>query len=169
MEEIRAPERAGGIHPDRQGDAVPVDPGFASTKDRSLYSKATLRSWRAQWSNLCNRHLARHGHAARIDHRTLAAQGIDREPTRHLGNVATQMTRRGASNIRGDGLRATRLRNALRAVTGAAREIGRLSETGAGRGGARTRIRVAAKAAAFPMFKPQPKEPHDYSTGKIVE
>lgn len=169
VEEIRAPERAGGIHPDRQGDAVPVDPGFASTKDRSLYSKATLRSWRSQWSNLCNRHLARHGHAARVDHRTLAAQGIDREPTRHLGNVATQMTRRGASNIRGDGLRAVRLRNALRAVTGAAREIGRLPETGAGRVGARTGIRVAAKAAAFPMFKPQPKEPHDYSTGKIVE
>lgn len=156
-EKIRAPESAGEFSPDRQGDAVPVDPGFAPKKDRSLYDKETLYGWRAQWSNLCNRHLARHNHAARIDHRTLAEQRIDREPTRHLGRVDAQRMRRGVSTVRGDGLRAIRVRNALRAVTGAAREIASLPETSAGRVGARTGIRVAAKAAASSMFKPQTK------------
>jgi hypothetical protein len=153
---IRAPESAGVFPPDRQGDAVPVDPGFAPKKDRSLYGKETLYNWRASWSRTCNRHLVRHGHhAARIDHRTLAEQRIDREPTRHLGRVDAQRMRRGVSTVRGEGLRAIRLRNALRAVTGAAREIASLPETSAGRVGARTGIRVAAKAAASSMFKPQ--------------
>ena len=151
-----------------KGRSRPVASPFAEKKDRSLYSKETLYGWREQWSRLCNRHLTRHGHAARIDHRTLAEQRIDREPTRHLGRVDAQRMRRGVSTVRGDGLRATRLRNALRAVTRAAREIASLPEVGAARGGARTGIRVAAKAAASSMFKPQTKEPHDYSTGKIV-
>jgi hypothetical protein len=168
-EEIRAPEAAAGFSPDRQGDAAPVDPGFAPKKDRSLYGKETLYRWREQWGNLCNRHLGRHGHAARIDHRTLAEQRIDREPTRHLGRVDAQRMRRGVSTVRGDGLRATRIRNALRVVTGAAREIASLREPGAGRVGARTGIRVAAQAAASSMFKPPAKESHDTSTGKIVE
>jgi hypothetical protein len=168
-EEIRAPEAAAGFSPDRQGDAAPVDPVFETKKDRSLYGKETLYRWREQWSNLCNRHLGRHGHAARIDHRTLAEQRIDREPTRHLGRVDAQRMRRGVSTVRGDGLRATRIRNALRVVTGAAREIASLPEPGAGRVGAGSGIRVAAQAAASSMFKPPAKESHDTSTGKIVE
>jgi hypothetical protein len=167
-EKIRAPEAVAEFSPDRQGDAAPVDPVFETKKDRSLYGKETLYRWREQWSNLSNRYLAKHGHAARIDHRTLAEQRIDREPTRHLGRVDAQRMRRGVSTVRGDGLRATRIRNALRAVTGAAREIASLREPGAGHVGARTGIRAASKAAAS-MFTPPAKEPHDYSTGKIVE
>jgi hypothetical protein len=168
-EKIRAPEAAAEFSPDRQGDAAPVASPFETKKDRSLYGKETLYRWREQWGNLCNRHLGRHGHAARIDHRTLAEQRIDREPTRHLGRVDAQRMRRGVSTVRGDGLRATRIRNALRAVTGAAREIASLREPGAGRVGARVGIRVAAKVAAPSMFTPTPaKEPHDTSTGKIV-
>jgi hypothetical protein len=147
----------------------PVASTFETKKDRSLYGKETLYRWREQWSNLCNRHLGRHGHAARIDHRTLSEQRIDREPTRHLGRVDAQRMRRGVSTVRGDGLRATRMRNALRAVTGAAREIASLREPGAGRHGATAGIRAAAKSAASSMFKPPAKEPHDYSTGKIVD
>ncbi|HRD68209.1 MAG TPA: MobA/MobL family protein [Candidatus Competibacter sp.] len=32
-----------------------------------------------------NAHLQQHGHAARVDHRSLAEQGIDRAPEQHLG------------------------------------------------------------------------------------
>jgi len=71
--------------------------GFASIKDRSSYSKATLRDWRQKWAQLCNRHLGRHGSPARVDHRSLAAQGVDRRPTRHRGRVATQRMRRAAT------------------------------------------------------------------------
>ena len=42
-----------------------------------------------------NEHLAEHGHAARIDHRSLDAQGIDREPTSHKGPAVTAIERRG--------------------------------------------------------------------------
>jgi len=170
-EKIRTPEAAGGFHPDRQGDAAPVEPGFSPTKDRSLYGKETLYGWREQWTRLCNRHLSRHGIAARVDHRTLAEQKIDREPTRHLGRVDAQRLRRGVSTVRGDALKATRMRNALRAVTAAGREIASLSETtGADNRPRRepTGIHAAARAAASAMFKPLAKESYEYSTGKIV-
>jgi hypothetical protein len=49
---------------------------------------------RARWAELANERLREHGHEARIDHRTLEAQGIDREPTRHLGPTATAIERR---------------------------------------------------------------------------
>ena len=35
------------------------------------------------------------GHAARVDHRSLAAQGIEREPTRHLGPAVAGILERG--------------------------------------------------------------------------
>lgn len=49
---------------------------------------------RARWGELVNAALERHGHEARVDHRTLEAQGIEREPTRHLGPAATGYERR---------------------------------------------------------------------------
>jgi hypothetical protein len=79
--------------------------GFAKMKDRSQNSHAQLQEWREDWAHLCNRHLERHGHEVRIDHRSLAAQGIDREPTIHLGYAAAQMQERGAQSDRVDRLR----------------------------------------------------------------
>ena len=69
--------------------------GFAATKDRSQSTKAQLGSWRQEWEKLANRHLARHGHAARIDRRSLKAQGIEREPQIHVGVAAKGMQARG--------------------------------------------------------------------------
>lgn len=89
--------------------------GFADRKDPAMNSKAQLHQWREQWANLANRHLARHGHAARIDHRSLDAQGIDREPTTHLGYAAAEMTKRGAQSDRVDEYRGIVARNDERA------------------------------------------------------
>jgi hypothetical protein len=51
---------------------------------------------RGRWAAIANEHLAEHGHAARIDHRTLEAQGVlDREPTYHKGPAVTAIERRG--------------------------------------------------------------------------
>lgn len=50
---------------------------------------------RAQWADHANRHLERAGHAERIDHRTLEAQGVEREATIHEGVRARQMEARG--------------------------------------------------------------------------
>jgi ATP-dependent exoDNAse (exonuclease V) alpha subunit len=50
---------------------------------------------RSRWAAIVNEHLQEHGHAARIDHRTLEAQGVDREPTYHKGPAVTAIERRG--------------------------------------------------------------------------
>ena len=87
--------------------------GFAATKDWQL-DKEQLGRWREQWANLANRHLERHGHDARIDHRSLKDQGIDREPTIHLGYAANEITARGAPSDRMDALNEILARNELR-------------------------------------------------------
>ena len=87
--------------------------GFAATKDWRL-DKEQLGRWREQWANLVNRHLERHGHDARIDHRSLKEQGLDREPTIHLGYAANEMTARGAPSDRMAALNEILARNELR-------------------------------------------------------
>lgn len=67
--------------------------GFGQ-KNRSWNDKAVLQNWRSAWELQTNLALARAGTTARIDHRTLKAQGIDREPTKHLGPAATGYERR---------------------------------------------------------------------------
>jgi len=57
--------------------------------------RGEITAVRQRWAGLVNEHLAQHGHTARVDHRSLAAQGIDREPTVHLGPAVTAIERRG--------------------------------------------------------------------------
>ena len=54
-------------------------------KTSSMVPKSWLKDTRAAWSALVNQALQQAGEAARIDHRTLAEQGIDRIPGIHLG------------------------------------------------------------------------------------
>ncbi|MDR2149194.1 MAG: MobA/MobL family protein, partial [Tannerella sp.] len=75
--------------------------GFSAKKNRSWNATSHLETWRENWADVCNRHLERHGFDERIDHRTLAAQGIDREPTKHVGVKAQQMEKRGIATERG--------------------------------------------------------------------
>jgi hypothetical protein len=57
---------------------------------------------RRNWEQLANQALFENGHFEKIDHRTLKEQGIDREPTKHLGAGAMGYERRTgkASEIR---------------------------------------------------------------------
>lgn len=50
---------------------------------------------RERWATLVNQHLEEHGHESRVDHRSLEAQGSDREPTYHKGPAVTAIERRG--------------------------------------------------------------------------
>ncbi|WP_280120291.1 MobQ family relaxase [Sangeribacter muris] len=61
-----------------------------------------IEALRADWATRCNRTLERAGHEARVSHKSLEAQGINREPTSHLGPVATAMERRGIQTERGN-------------------------------------------------------------------
>lgn len=73
--------------------------GFARTKaeqqERYRNRGAFVDELREKWEKLANRHLARNGIEARIDRRSLAAQGQDREPQQHRGPAITSMERRG--------------------------------------------------------------------------
>ena len=60
---------------------------------------------RSRWAAIVNEHLAECGHAARIDHRSLDAQGIEREPTYHKGPAVTAIERRGESTRIGERMR----------------------------------------------------------------
>jgi hypothetical protein len=55
---------------------------------------ADLEAVRARWAELTNERLREYGIEATVDHRSLKAQGIDREPTQHLGPTATAIERR---------------------------------------------------------------------------
>jgi hypothetical protein len=87
--------------------------GFSPTKDWQL-NKEQLGQWREQWAHLANRHLERHGHEARIDHRSLKEQGSEREAGVHLGYAANEMARRGAQSDRMDRLKDVIERNDIR-------------------------------------------------------
>lgn len=80
--------------------------GQLGEKTRVLDSPKTsgneVESMRKVWADIANRALEKAGHEDRIDPRSLKKQGIDREPTRHLGPVATAMERRGIQTERGN-------------------------------------------------------------------
>jgi hypothetical protein len=88
--------------------------GFAATKDPIMNKRETLEGWREQFAHLTNRHLERHGHDARVDHRTLEAQGIDREPTVHVGYAGMEIDARGGQSDRMQALRDIMERNDIR-------------------------------------------------------
>ena len=53
--------------------------------ERQRRTEERLLETRQRWAEVQNAHLQQHVHAARVDHRSLAAQGIDRAPEQHLG------------------------------------------------------------------------------------
>jgi ATP-dependent exoDNAse (exonuclease V) alpha subunit len=53
-----------------------------------------LEAVRVRWAEMTNERLQENGIESRVDHRTLDAQGIEREPTKHLGVSATGYERR---------------------------------------------------------------------------
>lgn len=54
-------------------------------KEVTWGAKCFLYAWRRLWADVCNDTLAQHGHDARIDHRTLKAQGTSLEPQGKIG------------------------------------------------------------------------------------
>jgi ATP-dependent exoDNAse (exonuclease V) alpha subunit len=96
--------------------------GFARTKERPPEGQHPAKAWneelgrlREAWANTANRHLEAAGLDVRIDHRSLAARGIDREPEPKQGPLATQIEQQGRRSLAGDERRATQGRNAERA------------------------------------------------------
>ena len=60
-------------------------PELGGCRKDSAGTEERLLETRQRWAEVQNAHLQQHGHAARVDHRSLAEQGIDRAPEQHLG------------------------------------------------------------------------------------
>jgi len=58
--------------------------------------------WREGWAKFLNSALKENGFNISVDHRSYKRQGIDKIPTIHLGQVATQLERKGIRTERGD-------------------------------------------------------------------
>ncbi len=71
-------------------------------KNRSWNDKALLNRWREGWAEAANHHLELAGEEARIDYRSLEEQGVDRQPTVHMGVAAMEMEQRGVETRRGN-------------------------------------------------------------------
>jgi ATP-dependent exoDNAse (exonuclease V) alpha subunit len=97
--------------------------GFSKNKDRDWESPKNVSKWRQQWAKIQNREFEKKGLDIRVSHESYAKQGIEKEPTIHLGQRATAMERRGIRTERGDENRAIIKRNNQR------RKAGRVLET----------------------------------------
>ena len=139
---IHAPGRKGddrNFHAHILSTLRPVNENgeFSKIKDREACSKETIEHWRTTYAELQNRTFERldirgdDGRILRVDARSFERQGIDREPTFHMGPVATSMERSGTQTDIGDRNRqieATNdnrdaLRRVARALQDAEREI----------------------------------------------
>ena len=72
-----------------------ITPEGFGLKNRDWNKKELLESWRENWSNSINLAMERAGLETRVDHRSLEAQGIERQPQIHLGPHVFQMEARG--------------------------------------------------------------------------
>jgi len=71
-------------------------------KTEALKPKEWLESTRELWAKMANEALERAGLDARIDHRSLENQGLERLPGIHLGPKFMAMEERGIRTVRGD-------------------------------------------------------------------
>lgn len=61
-----------------------------------------VQEWRAGWATACNAQFRQHGIDKEVSCLSYAKQGVDREPTKHLGAKVKAMEDRGISTNRGN-------------------------------------------------------------------
>lgn len=123
-----------------------IGPEGFGKKQRAWNSKDLLLRWREAWAAHVNQALEHAGIEARVDHRSLADQGIERLPQPKLGPAAAAMERKGVRTERGDELRRVQQVNAEieqinAGIRQVAAEVHQLQEAAAAR--ARTAEQVA--------------------------
>ena len=81
-----------------------LENGEFTKKTRELDKRGSgeIQHWRKEWAEISNQHLGNAGIENTIDHRSLKDQGIDREPTVHLGHNVVALERDGFKTRRGD-------------------------------------------------------------------
>ena len=89
--------------------------GFGQ-KARDWNRTELVEQWRERWADHVNARLAELDIDARIDHRSLEAQGIDLEPQDKIGPAAARMGERGLESERIEDHRAVAQRNGERII-----------------------------------------------------
>jgi hypothetical protein len=79
-----------------------IDGDHFGKKNREWNQHALIEQWREQLADLTNQALERYGFLERVSHLSYAAQGIDRQPTIHLGRYAHQLETNGYYSERGE-------------------------------------------------------------------
>ena len=104
--------------------------GFGEkTRELDDLKSGEIGRWRARFAELQNARLREAGVEARVDHRSLEAQAIDREATIHLGPAATALERRGVPTRLGESNRAVQASHAERQRDAEARPEAERRET----------------------------------------
>jgi MobA/MobL family len=80
---------------------------------RALFGRGCVDQVRQQWEEMANAALAEAGRSERIDRRTLAEQGIDREPINYT-RAALELEKRGMRTEQSEEMRRRKKRNRLR-------------------------------------------------------
>jgi hypothetical protein len=81
-----------------------------SIKTNDWDDRENIELWRKAWAETCNRELERVG-SERVTHMSYARQGLDIEPTMHMGRAVIELERRGIMTDRGDENRSIEARN----------------------------------------------------------
>ena len=96
--------------------------GFTEkTRELDDLKSGEIGRWRERFADLQNARLREARVEARVDHRSLEAQGSDREATIHLGPTATALERQGVPTRLGESNRAVQASHAERQRDAAAR------------------------------------------------
>ena len=93
-----------------------VSPDGFGQKERDWNRTELVEQWRERWADHVNARLAELDIDARIDHRSLEAQGIDLEPQDKIGPAASRMGERGLESERIEDHRAIAQRNGERII-----------------------------------------------------
>jgi len=93
-----------------------VDGNGFGAKVRDWNRTELLERWREEWGAQVNERLAELGIEARIDHRSLEAQGIDLEPQDKIGAAASRMAAKGLEANRVDEHREIARENGARII-----------------------------------------------------
>ncbi|MCF1505992.1 Ti-type conjugative transfer relaxase TraA [Afifella sp. H1R] len=91
-----------------------VGPDGFGKKVREWNATPELTGWRERWAEHVNQRCAELGHDVRIDHRTLAAQGVELEPQHKIGPAGMRRETRGEDAERAQEHRDVARRNGER-------------------------------------------------------
>lgn len=111
---IHEPKEGKNVHAHILTTLRPLDgEGFGQKKARDWDKKELLLHLRQAWADAVNGAMAAAGHPGRVDHRSLADQGIDRIPQPKIGAAAAAMERKGMMTERGKRAEIAAMTNAM--------------------------------------------------------